>query len=197
MSRAKIHFSPMEMNLMTSTEWILTKNGILQKLKGMLEKQQEAYREIAEDGKNIRFPGLFSVHPKISRGENYLGLPWLILDYPRIFEKENIFAVRTMFWWGKFFSITLHLSGSWKDRLEEALDRQKPSLISHDFYCSVAEDPWLHHFEESNYLPVTGETDIRNRPFIKLAKRYPLDDPEHSLELIKKDFSLLIGWICN
>ena len=50
--------------------------------------------------------------PKIAKGENYLQLPYVLLDYPRCFDKENIFAIRTMFWWGNFFSITLHLSGS-------------------------------------------------------------------------------------
>ena len=40
---------------------------------------------------------------KISRGENYRGLPYLILDYPAYFSQKDIFAFRTMFWWGHFF----------------------------------------------------------------------------------------------
>ena len=35
---------------------------------------------------------------------------WII---PAVFSKENIFAIRTMFWWGNFFSISLHVSGKY------------------------------------------------------------------------------------
>ena len=59
--------------------------------------------------------------PKISKGENYKGLPWLVLDYPRYFNKEDIFAIRTLFWWGNFFSITLHISGKYKMRYEKKI----------------------------------------------------------------------------
>ena len=61
--------------------------------------------------------------PKISKGENYKDLPYVMLDYPRCFQKEKTIAIRTFFWWGNFFSINLQLSGEYK---EQAL----PSLQS-------------------------------------------------------------------
>ena len=53
------------------------------------------------------------VEPKISKGEKYKGLPWVMLDYPRIFGKEDIMAIGTRFWWGHYFSVTLHLKGGY------------------------------------------------------------------------------------
>ncbi len=39
-----------------------------------------------------------------------------MLDYPRAFGRDSIFACRTFFWWGRFFSLTLHLAGrSWNE----------------------------------------------------------------------------------
>jgi hypothetical protein len=63
------------------------------------------------------FGDIQCLNGKISRGENYQLLPYIILDYPSYFSRNNIFAVRTMFWWGNFFSITLHLSGDHKINL--------------------------------------------------------------------------------
>ena len=48
--------------------------------------------------------------PKISKGENYLGLPYLILDFPKKLEDENQFAVRNFFWWGNYFSTFLYFN---------------------------------------------------------------------------------------
>ena len=58
-------------------------------------------------------PAADSLEPasaKISKGEN-MGLPWVMLDYPRLFGQEDVLAIRTMFWWGHCFSVTLHLKG--------------------------------------------------------------------------------------
>src|SRR5688572_33083820 len=111
MQQTKIHLLPAEMEMVSTPEIILTKNAILQKIKSFLENVQIKQLEILEDYASRLPPEILRNSPKISRGENYKGLPWLVLDNPRHFQHNNIFAVRTMFWWGNFFSITLHLSG--------------------------------------------------------------------------------------
>lgn len=104
MNPAKIRLSATELELVTNTDWILTKNGIIQKVKNMLEALQAEQQEYLAKEK-INFPAEFtSSLPKISKGENYKGLPYLVLDHPRYFNKENVFTIRTMFWCGKFFS---------------------------------------------------------------------------------------------
>jgi len=101
--------SKYEMELVRDTEVILTKNRILKKVGSMFALLSE---ELANDAKGQLPNELIMVPAKVSRGENYGGLPYLILDYPRNFKKEDTFAIRVLFWWGNFFSITLHLSGS-------------------------------------------------------------------------------------
>src|SRR5712671_4795594 len=114
MNSAKIRLSQAEMELVNNADLILTKNAILKKayrLLGNLQVEQQKYIMLHPSG----LPAKVSASTfKISKGENYKELPYLVLDYPRLFEQENIFAVRTMFWWGNFFSITLHLSGRHK-----------------------------------------------------------------------------------
>ena len=73
------------MELVSSPEIILTKNAILQKIKSFLEALQIKQLEILKQYTS-KFPEeVLKISPKISRGENYKGLPWLVLDNPRHF----------------------------------------------------------------------------------------------------------------
>src|SRR6476619_3541717 len=108
---AKIQLSPAEQRLITNAEILLTKNRVLEKMWQLLSEMQQ---EMQQSAPTFSKPHIFQMTPKISRGENYLGLPYLILDYPRVFDRENIFVIRSFFWWGNFFSSTLQQSGNFK-----------------------------------------------------------------------------------
>src|SRR5436190_19310256 len=113
---SKIRLSDFEIQLVNNSEWILTKNNIIKKAQQLLGVVQENIADYIKTKRKIFPAEIAAISPKISKGENYLGLPWLMLDYPRYFDKENIFAIRTMFWWGNFFSTTLHLSGKYQSQ---------------------------------------------------------------------------------
>ncbi len=120
---------------------------------------------------------LSSSIPKITKGENYNGFPYVILDYPALFEKENIFAIRTMFWWGNFISITLHLSGKYKKYFEKNILKNLKN--ENDFFIAIAKTEWQHHFEEDNYKKISAINDgemktIQENNFIKIALKYEL-----------------------
>lgn len=161
--------------------FILTKNKVLLKVRRLLEGVQQQMQ--AEVTGNSRLSGLelFAVPPKISRGENYLGLPYLILDYPRIFGTEHVLAIRTMFWWGRFFSSTLHLAGRHADAFRSHAGRAFP-LLEDRHFTGISPDPWQHHFEADNYRPVGAFTlqqwqqRLWEKPHIKIAAKWPLTD---------------------
>jgi hypothetical protein len=190
MNPAKIRLSQTEMKLVNNAELILTKNAILKKvnqLLGNLQAKQQQYIKAQAAGLPEKISGS---SPKISKGENYQGLPYLILDYPRLFEHENIFAVRTMFWWGHFFSITLHLSGVYRKEAEEKLIASYKAIREKGYYCYMNEDQWEHHFEGDNYVMLSElnkndfEKSVREKSFVKLANKISLkqwDDAEETL----------------
>ena len=97
---------------------------------------------------------------KVSRGENYLALPYLVLDYPATFSKENIFACRTMCWWGQFFSFTLHLQGNYLNERRTAIQQHQQLFIDskQDWYIGVNDSPWQYHFKADNYRSVKSFT---------------------------------------
>ena len=169
------------MKLVKNARWILTKNEIVQKTKqvfGILQAKQQLFLESVPDSLPA---AVMKIPSKISKGENYRGLPYLVLDYPRCFDKENIFAIRTLFWWGNFFSITLHLSGVYKTELEDRIIKAHSFLKRTDFSYCVHPGQWEHHFEKDNYVSITSldkkewEKLVRSRGFIKLAQKIPLE----------------------
>ena len=183
MKETKIQFSTAEMDLMRNKEIILTKNKILQKIKASLEELQEEMISSTETFLKLLPDEIFSIQPKISKGENYLGLPYLILDFPRCFQQENIFAVRTMFWWGNFFSTTLHLSGRAKITRQMKIADAFAVFAKDNYYIGINTNPWVHHFEKDNYKNVRSlkEEEFRqlckNSQHLKVAKKISLNDP--------------------
>ena len=196
MDIAKIRLSPEEEALVNRADWILTKNNILQKVKQLFSGLQTQQQMILQ-----RVPALpeelVNSSPKISKGENYKGLPWLVLDYPRLFDRESFLSIRTLFWWGNFFSTTLHLSGKYKVAFGVKVTGSFLYLQKQKFSVCVNNDQWQHHFEEDNYKPVAGmginefESLARQNSFIKLAKKIPLEQWRVADLKLAEDFTHL------
>jgi hypothetical protein len=147
----------------------------------------------------FEFPVIASSIPKISRGENYMGLPYLVLDYPRIFEKDHTSAIRTMFWWGNFFSITLHLSGKYKAGYENDILNAYDELREAGYYCCINQTEWEHHFQPGNYQSLKKmsyndfEKAVQEKSFLKIAYKFTLDKWNDAPEILYGHFTRLIS----
>ena len=198
MDATKIRLSPEEEALVTRADWILTKNSVLQKTMQLFATLQTEQKTWLESNDNSWPDHIINTSPKISRGENYLGLPWVMLDYPRVFNKEEIFAVRTFFWWGNFFSVTLQLSGKYQDEYSEGLIHAYPELSKQGFFVCIQDEQWHHHFGEDNYQPVSTMTAtewhtlIRKKSFVKIADTVPVEDWNNAREKLMKIFRQLM-----
>ena len=85
MSNAKVRLSSKEQELVMNADWILTKNAVIQKLYTFYGQLSEQYQMLIQQCPPLANEEACSVAPKISKGENYEGLPWVMLDYPRYF----------------------------------------------------------------------------------------------------------------
>jgi hypothetical protein len=194
MEVSKIRLSPSEKEMVSSAAMILTKNSIIKKAIGVLEIVQD---EIT------RYAGpfdweIFRISPKISKGENYEGLPYAILDYPRLSKNNDLFFCRTMFWWGNFFSSTLHVSGDYKKLVVRNSDQVFRSLANRHFYIGIGTDPWVHHFGKENYQALSEmrldefKSLIDTAAHIKIAAKFPLDEWENAAILLSESWRDLI-----
>src|SRR5687768_3160639 len=142
MDEAKIQLSPEELLLVQNAEVLLTKQRIVGRvfdlfgeLAAVLQKQMQTV-SLADPVKKLS--------PKIARGENYEGLPYVMLDYPRYFSRENILAIRTFFWWGNFFSVTLQLKGVYLRQYAPSLIAHRSHLGAAGFHIAISDDEWRH-----------------------------------------------------
>ena len=194
---SKILLSADELQLVNNTEWILTKRIIIEKVNQLLGHISEQQKRVIENEKDWLPDAVIQSTPKIAKGENYLQLPYMLLDYPRCFDGVNVFAVRTMFWWGNFFSITLHLSGAYKEMLQKKIIENVDAVTQEVFIC-INENQWQHHFGADNYTNIkklqTNELldVIIKKTFVKLALKFPLQAWNEIPSLLDDSFNQLI-----
>ncbi len=198
MKSAKIRLSEEEQLLISNGDWILTKNRVLEQISTfLLDLQVEQAEWIRQQAPGLPAT-LLDIPAKVSRGEQYLGLPYRVLDYPRCFGSDDTFAVRTFFWWGHYFTVNLQLAGHWKKTTEAALRGALKDLQEGNVWICTGQDPWQHQLSDEYYKPVKSIKQeewgkmITEQAFIKLSTRHPLSDWEDMSERLLADFEGLI-----
>ena len=197
---AKLHLSAQELELLNNKEWILTRHTITRKVYDMFGSVNEELKAEAEPYKYLFPENIQCENGKISKGENYQLLPYVILDYPSFFHKDRIFAIRTMFWWGNFFSVTLHLSGVHKQTFTNDPVTVFPFLQKHAFSICVNEDEWQHHFRNDNYksasdISLSQFTKIAGKQFLKISKNIPVAEWDHAPQFIINTFREIMQFL--
>jgi hypothetical protein len=199
----KITLSAKEQELVCNTDWILTKHAIIRKVYHLFGEQAALMQELVLNQNSYLPEEVKASVPKIAKGENYKELPYVMLDYPRCFEKEKTVAIRTFFWWGHFFSVNLQLSGICKEKALPSLQNNFLQLHQNDYWLCVSSDPWQHHFEEDNYVAIKKYTNeefssILNREsFIKIGKKIPLTEWGKVPAFIEQSFTEMILLLKN
>jgi len=180
MSLAKIHLSSEELEFVQNAQLLLTKNNIIEKVYELFGELAARLQQEGVYPSTVLTEELLSQSAKISRGEKYKGLPYVMLDYPRSFGKEDIFAVRTFFWWGNFFSVTLHLKGKYQQWLMPLLQKHKSLLAENNFQLNVTGDEWEHDIREEDFITISEyengihEEKLAGKAFYKLSSRVEL-----------------------
>lgn len=189
-------FSENEMNLMLNSEVILTKNNIIKKVNHLFGSICNQYQNIIQ---KYNLPEeVMNVTPKISKGEQYLFLPYVMLDFPRYFTTDNKLAIRTFFWWGNFISIQLHLSGIYKKRFEH-------NFLKNDYnnwlFC-FCNDEWNHNLNDSCWRLFTTLNDdelkkVKENSFLKLSKKIPFNEWNQVENLLPQYFEEILDGFKN
>ncbi len=185
-----------ELNLLTNKEVFIIKNKVthkLQELFASLNIEMEKEKALFSD----KLPAeVIATKGKVSRGENYSGYPWMLLDNPRLFNKNDVFAFRSMCWWGHEFSFTLHLSGIYLEKPHTHLKERLHSIKENNIYICVNDSPWSYHFEEGNYQPLHAATKldaIISKDFIKLSRRLKIEDVSALNQCATETFQLFMN----
>jgi hypothetical protein len=195
MPDTNVELSKNESELVINSEFILTKNRIIEKVYTLFGLLNEDYKKELLNREGILPAEVFSFTPKIYKGENYLSLPYVMMDYPRVFLKDDIFAIRSFFWWGNYFSITLQLGGKFLQASRNKIEFNLKNEIKAEYFICINDAPWEHHFEESNYQSlktIDSIEKILDKPFIKIAKQHSLSEWNNAIAFYKSNYKNLL-----
>jgi hypothetical protein len=176
-----IQLTPAEQSIIVNSDFFLSKRAVIQKIEVMFEGLQFRLQEIAHNNLKVLPDRVVKSNAKISKGENYKGLPYVVLDYPAYYTKSDIFAFRSLFWWGKYLSFSFHLQGEAFEQFKPLLIKNSEKLAGSDFYLCVNNTPWEYHFEKENFIKIQQLKEqeiihqINSSNFFKIASKTTLD----------------------
>jgi hypothetical protein len=193
---------PEHLNLIEDLDVIRLKQEAMSGIQAIFDSLIPDLEAILDSYKNKLVFHLPKQHAKISRGENYRSLPYQILDYPRSFHLEDVFAFRTMFLWGNFFSFSFQLSGKYLEAGRYLLEERLQNLKGGDYHFCVNSSPWEYTYDDENYkmldqlLLNTSGKALLERPFIKISRkidlRHWMDVKSHATETLTSCLELLL-----
>ncbi len=192
----KVTLSNTEKNLVLNQDVFLTKNEVIKKVYLLFNNVHEFCKEEINQFQNIPI-AIKNSNGKISKGENYLLLPWAMLDAPNYFKGDDVFAIRTFFWWGNFISINFLVMGCFVDEVKKELFIKKSNFK--DWSICINESPWQHHFKEDNMMNLERCTNeqLNNLSFIKIAKKIPLQEWDNVEIFLQENLQQLFGLFSN
>lgn len=176
-----MELSKAESMVLNDLEFFRLKRTVTEKLDMVFASLQEQWKPVVASWR-LPVAGIDAERGKIFRGENYRGYPYVIMDYPKLFQRESVFAFRTMCWWGHEFSFTLHVQGEALHRLRPDLSGRLSVFAGTGSHFCVNSTPWEYFFEPENFrwldecpmeLMLQQADD---RGFLKISRRLPLSD---------------------
>jgi len=173
-------FSEQELALVFNANFIYQKNKLLQnvsillgELAGTLQDKMLPLR--------LKFNAeLLDKSGKISRGEQYKGLPYLVLDAPFLIKGKEFLICRTLFWWGNYITFNILIKGSYfKSNTLDLMDKLK---MNQGILFLKGTDLWDNDLSSSGYEEVNDSniSEIANQfndfGFLRLSKKLGFED---------------------
>lgn len=181
-------FSLQELDLASDPTWALIKSRVIEKVVVQMAEIEKALKPLI---KSSYFPfteGTKLKSAKISKGENYKGLPYVVLDYPALFSKENIFSYRILFLWGHHMAYSLHLQGQLLHTFKQYFLNNYAQHLPQQTRLYIHENPWENFNNEYYYTdlfsvdPSFIANKIEQHEFLKISNFEPIEQIENSPE---------------
>lgn len=188
-------FNPDEFKIITNSDFLKQKKKLINTI------SETFVRDISnihsQELSRLESKAVTKFSSKLSRGENYLELPYVVFDHPNSFQLESTYAFRTMFWWANEFSATIHLGGTFLNENGFKLIKKEKQLKKLDAHICINQTPWDYHFNETNYLPINEIERFDLSPylkkgFLKIAIKEDLDNYKGFLSRTKRLYAIFL-----
>jgi len=169
-----------ELDFISDKEYPLIKKSAMQKISTLFEEMGEQMK--ADETLNAFFTKRTF---KVSRGDNYLHLPYVVLDYPKISRAHFELHCRTMFWWGNYFSMNVFIKTSKIDITSFYKNLSENTAAGQNVMVLTAENIWNQdlnagEFINSNNIDKKVLDVLAGNPYQKISA---IHDIKRSAEL--------------
>lgn len=175
------YFTNYEKDIVRDQNFLKAKHDIIEKVHQLFSVFQENLRKDLTNNPPVPQLPCDLQSGKISKGDNYENMPWLISDYPRIFSRKRVFAFRVLFWWGHHFSFNFHLQGDLLHEYRQVLENNLDDIIDKGYFICCGDSPWDYNFETPGFIQLNtanlnqSKEIAREHEFIKIAKQIPVN----------------------
>lgn len=175
--------TPDDIALVADTKFFKAKAAVTPKIRALLDSVHAALQEELAGVALLAPPGFDPAKCQFVKGEHLEDHPYQYLDFPKHFEDDEKLAFRTLFWWGHHIVFALIVEGAHLRRYKQNLINRYRDVADRDVHLCLSPTPWEWKLGEGYTLPLTRDRKsevaavLSNRPFFKLARFVPLDDP--------------------
>jgi hypothetical protein len=188
-----------ELQIASDTNFFDVKRELTSKVINILEQYgdkllQEIITPVFQE-RGIKKTGL-----KVSKGENFKGYPYIVLDCPKLYSTDTEVICRTIFWWGHSWSLHFTIQGQTFARVSQSLQDFSASL-STDWLLYTGENIWEQDVDSVLFVPITSLSKtviydtINKQGFFKIANKINLSNavewPPFSTQSYQNLFDLL------
>lgn len=124
---------------------------------------------------------------KVSKGENYLDQPYVVLDMPQLKADALNGKLRLMCWWGHYISLHFFFTAT-----EQTWQQLQPLLLQ-NFWVLTGEDLFNNDLNHPDFTPITqlSQEQLPVGKASKICKRLGFDEFE-KLEQEITDFLMVV-----
>lgn len=147
-----------ELDFASSVEYPLTKQNVFTKINRLMH---ETGLQLSQEFHKNQLIDL--AHHKITKGERYKEMPYLVMDFPQIKGPDFNIVLRTMFWWGHYFTCSLIVKTSLLDLEKTAknIGKLKKAKIL------TGSNLWEQELETDDYAKTS---DLSKKQIMKLLE---------------------------
>ena len=188
MQNSSFKLTNKEFELILGTEYPLLK-------KNAIEKIQAHLHELGEQlitNQLITRP-LPTKSYKISKGENYLNLPYLVLDLPKIDGNHFPILCRTLFWWGKYFSFNVFIRKDAYDMV--SFEKKIKSQSMKGIHVLQSDKIWQQDLDSEDFTQASNwpANIITEGPYLKLSIKHPIEEIDSLFEKAAYHYELILS----
>lgn len=176
-------FTDEEMALLADQHFFRAKAKIMEKVRHSLMATHAVLKEEVASAALVTPPDFNPANCHFVKGEHLELFPYQYLDFPKHFHASNVFAFRTLFWWGHHVVCALLLEGEGIKQHKLRIVDRFHQLAGQGLELSLAPTLWEWNRGEGYTLPITHDRKaqiaavLAERSFLKIVRFLPFADP--------------------